>query len=274
MDKNESVSACEAVLLATKERNLADGIFPDHNLIIDELLARRLEMSAVYEEIHEKLEGDWDLLWTFFDGLLCIAGQWNPEKVAKSRADRNRLKQVNQKIANVAAELAALLDERTDLNTHSGFSDETHYDICQVIEDASAHNGHFNSWVREPLAGLKTRFDMKYWPSLSDCLQVISDDAETAQIYPSNPTTAAATTGKRGGDVDFFKAFDHRLTEEGAQFPKLHPANLNLSHGSFAVLASCALQREEDEMFEADYVKRWRQREREAGEAKGKKATA
>lgn len=264
MHSADSRKICEAALMRHRKYNIEHNIYKTHIRIIDRMLERRLELLGVYEEIYVKLDGV-DIerdLFVFFDSLLCIASTWNPDEVAKSREGRRKIRQVNKKIAKVSEELANLLDERDVLNEHSGFCSDTHYDICQVIEDSSEHNGHFNGWVRSRLASLKSQFDMKYWPSLADCIRTIDADAGAPVIQPSNSTTAAATSGERAGDADFFKAFDCRLREEGFNFEKLAPSRLKLSDASFAALASCALDRKDEDMFDADYIKRFRQRER------------
>lgn len=268
MHLQDSLKACEGSLKRHKAYNTEHNIHASHNFIIDHILERGLELQGEYEEIYGNLKGpklDRDLD-VFFDGLVFVAATWNPVKVAKSREDRRLIKQVNRKIAKVAEHLAFLLEEREMLNNHSGFASETHYDICQVIEETSAGNHLFDGWVKEPLAELKFRFDMKYWPSLAECVRTISVDADDPEILPTNTTTAAATKGGRAGDADFFKAFNCRLREEGLNFPNLHPSSLKLSNPALAVLASAALGRTDDEMFDADYVKRLRQRERQASD--------
>lgn len=263
MHSENGQRACEAALKKHRDDNTANNIWPSHNRVIEQMLQRDVELREPFAEIYSQLKGanvERDL-YVFFDGLLCVAATWNPEEVAKSREGRRQIKQVNRKIAKAAADLADLLDERERLNQQSGFFSGTHYDVCQVIEDSSVHNGYFERWVKEPLAGLRSQFDMKYWPSLADFIKTIGLDAETPAIHPSNPTTAAATSSSRAGDADFFRAFTCRIHEEGQSFPKLH--SLKLSDNALAVLASCALGRTEDDMFDADYVKRWRQRERE-----------
>ena len=175
MHYKNSRKACEEALQGHKAYNTEHNILASHNQIIDHMLERGLELEGAYDEICTHLKGaelERDL-YVFFDGLLCVAATWNPDKVARSREDRRRIKQLNRKIAKVAEELADLLDQRETLNNQSGFASDTHYDICQVIEEASADNRHFEGWVKEPLADLKVRFDMKYWPSLADCIKYI-----------------------------------------------------------------------------------------------------
>ncbi len=264
MSIRESRAACEAALARHRQNNLDLNILSSHNQIIDRMLDRGLELGAAYKEIYVQLDGE-DVdrdLYVFFDGLLCLAATWNPEKVAESREGRRQLEHVNRRIAKVAQQLAGLLEERVALNNQSGFASGTHYDICQVIEDASADNGRFSGWVKEPLALLSAQFDLKYWPTLSECIRVIGTDAEDPRIVATNSTTAAATSSARGGSSDFFRAFDRRLREEGRTFPKLHPSRFKLSNAALATLVSCALGRTDDDMFDADYVKRLWQRER------------
>lgn len=146
----------------------------------DRLLARGVELRDAYGELYEKLHPRPPALKVFLDLLLSTAAFWSPEKIAQARVARDELASVNRQIARKAEELAQLLERRTDLNNTSGFSSETHYHVCDVIEAASEHNYLFNSWVKDRVDALRGQFDLKYWPSLDQFLRELAADAEDA----------------------------------------------------------------------------------------------
>lgn len=269
MTTPDYVKACEAALQEHREANA----YTSHAVIIDRLFERRLELTEAYAEIYEKVEGHPLALFLFFDGLLLVTEEWNPEKVAKSREGRNQIKQVNQEIAKVAEKLAQLLDERDELNTHSGFYSDTITSPTELIDKAARYDSHDYRRLKDAMDSISWKLDSKYWPSLNTCVRVISDDAADPQIYASNRTTEAATTGSRKGDADYFKALEHRWIDEGRSRGTPLPANLELSNGAMASLATCALDRHADRPFTSDFVKNLRHRERKA-EALKQGATA
>ena len=140
-------------------------------------MRRGIELRDAYEELHDKLHAHPPALQVFLGLVLSTAAFWNPEKMQEARAARSDLANVNQQIARKAAELATLLEQRSDLHDTSGFSSDTHYHVCNVIEAASQHNYLFKSYVQEKLDALCCQFDLKYWPSLGEFLQELASDA-------------------------------------------------------------------------------------------------
>ncbi|MFU3884494.1 hypothetical protein ACM7F7_03800 [Pseudomonas aeruginosa] len=96
--------------------------------------------------MHDKLHARPPALQVFLGLVLSTAAFWNPEKMQEARAARSDLANVNQQIARKAAELALLLEQRSDLHDTSGFSSDAHYHVCGVIEAASQHNYLFQSY--------------------------------------------------------------------------------------------------------------------------------
>lgn len=257
--------ACETILIEAKRYNIEHAIWPSENAVADRLLARGLELKDAYGELHEKLNPHPPALKVFLDLLLGVAAVWSPEEIAQSRLERKELDGVNRQIAKKAEELAQLLERRTELNNTSGFSCETHYHVCEVIEAASERNHRFNSWVKEHLNALRGQFDLKYWPSLAQFVRVLAADAESASMEPTDPLTAAATAATRSSRADFFKALFAAIEENGARNYGQLPRRFKLTDATLASLANCALDLGPDELVDASYVKRLRQRERNGG---------
>ena len=148
---------CENLLLEGRRYNNEHHILPSENAIADRLLAGGIELQDAYEELYEKLHAHQPALRVFLGLVLSTATFWNPEKIQDARAARTDLSNVNQQIARKATELAALLEQRSDLHDTSGFSSDTHYHVCGVIEAASQDNYlfHLNPCSLSPESSLK-----------------------------------------------------------------------------------------------------------------------
>lgn len=259
----KATQVCEKILTGEKGYNIQHAILPSENAIIENMLSRSVELKEAYEEIFEKLYSHDFALERFLELVLSTAAFWSPKEISESRANQKRLIEINQQIADRASDLAHLLEERSDLHDKSSFGSDTHYDICRVIEAAAAQNFGYNSWVREPLAELSSRFDLKYWPSLSEFMDELALDAERADIAATNPITAVATEAVRPSLADFFKALFVAIEKNSKREYGRLPNNPKFSDNTFASLVNCALNLDPDNMVDAQYVKRFRQRERD-----------
>lgn len=255
--------ACERLLMEEKRYNAEHHILPSESAVVDRLLARNLELSDAYEELHGKLSLHPNALKTFLGIVLNTAALWNPEKISEARAARDALAKVNQQIARKAAELADLLDQRSHLGNTSGFRTETHYHVCEVVTASAQGNGRFRHYVQERLNAVRHQFDLKYWPTLGDVMREIGRDAAAAVPEASDPLTAAATKALRPSLADFFKALFASIEENSARAYGPLPGDLQLTDATLAALVNCSLNLDPDKMVDGPYVKRLRQRERE-----------
>ncbi|WP_221939151.1 hypothetical protein [Mycobacterium sp. KBS0706] len=245
--------------------NIKHKIYPSKNAIVERLLARRVEMEPVYAALHRKLSAPPSALSTFLDVVLATAAFWNSDRIAVARNTRTRLKAVNGLIAERADELAALLSERDRLYETSSFSTETEYHPIDVIDAAAAASGNYGyqSHVKDRLTRIRERFDLKYWPSLSELVAVIGDDAKGAGILAADPATAAAIDAPRASPVDFFRALFENIKLSSTVHGGSIPQGFRPTDESLATLANCALDLPCNRLATGDYVKRFRQRERE-----------
>ncbi len=253
---------CENILKEARRYNNEHHILPSENAVADRLLARGIELKDAYEELYGKLHAHPAALQIFLGLVLSTAAFWSPEKNQEARAARSELANVNQQIARMAAELSTLLEQRSSLHNMSGFSSNTYYYVCDVIEAASQHNYLFKSYVQERLDALSSQFDLKYWPSLSEFLQELASDAETAVMEATDPLTAAATAAARPSRADFFKALFTSINENSMENYGLLPSGFKPTDRTLASLANCALDLGPDDLVDDAYVKRLRQRER------------
>lgn len=255
--------ACESTLQHLRHSRTENAILPSEVTVIDRLLERGLELDEAYCELHSKLQKHPHALNVLFDRLLAIAAFWNPEANLEARKGRAQLIKVNEQIKEKATELANLLSERTTLKDHSGFSCDTHYHPVEVLHAAARDNHGYTYWVKEKLENVTAQFDLKYWPTLSECVQVIADDAARATPSANDAITGAGTEGPRAGLDGTFKAFFATIDEANARNHGFLPRDFQLTDRTVASLMSCALGLGADELVDAGYVKRIRQRQRE-----------
>lgn len=260
--RDQAIKACEDALRAELAYNGDHDILAGENAIIERLLERRSEVADAYVEIFDRLGERHYGVPKLLGVVVTTAALWSPRQVAQTCAARDRLLKVNELIATRAAELASLLAERSELHDHSGFSGNTHYHICRVIEDAASDNYLYKSWVKQKMASLRGEFDLKYWPRIHEVVAALGRDAEHVELEATDPITAAATKGNRRSRADFFKALYEAIDENSdGRFGTL-PPGLRLTDNVIASLANCALDLPPDQLVDGAYVKRLRQRAR------------
>ncbi len=242
-------------------------IWPNVRIIIAGMLKRRIELAEVYDEVHAALASPPRALYVFWDAFVHAADGWNPEKNRAARQAREELVGINSRISELADQMAALLDRRDDLHNYSGFNSGTRYHILDIVHHASEHNYHYESYVKDELERLQYQFDLKYWPALSEVVQAIGADAESAEISANDPATAAATESRKSGRSDFVKAFLARVDDNKVREYGVIPNSFTLSDSALASLVNCGLALEFDELVDADFIKRFRQRQRQSKKA-------
>jgi len=257
-----AIKACEAAIGDEIDYNVEHRIYPADVLVAKRFLHRRDELTTAYEELYERLAGRPGALNEFFDSLFGTMTVWGPKQAAEARNARDRLVDVNQKIATLSKELSNLLLERESLNNNSRHHDNTHSHICDVIEDASAGNAHYEGWLKRPLEGLACQFDFKYWPKLHDIVDAISHDAAGAAIEASDNITRASTATTRPSRADFLRAFFAALNERSQRGHSRMPQSFTLSDETLASLMNCVLNLGPDDGVDGAYVKNFRYRER------------
>lgn len=260
---SQAIQCCEAILRTDIEYNRARNIWPSVNRIIERLLASSIELQEAYEEIHHSLAHRPRALVAFFDVFVHTPVAWNPEKIREARNARKELTEVNEQISMVANELAHLLTRRDELKERTSFSCDTYYHVLDVVGDASEHNYLFESYVKDELDTLQHQYDLKYWPSLSSVVEAIGINAEGAEVIARDPAMAAATESRRSGLSDFLKAFSARIEENTISQHGLIPNDFRLSDNALATLVNCALNLDVEELIDASFIKRFRQRQRQ-----------
>lgn len=257
-------TACEQTLIGMREYNIEHHVLPSETEIIDRLIYRRDELSSAYLEICEKLHPKTPAFNDFWGILISTAAHWNPSELKAIRSRKKRLQTINDEIAVKARDLSDLLRERSDLVNLGPFDSDTHYHVLDVLDEAAAQNGRYTLWIKEKIDAIHRQFDMKYWPTLSDFMRVISNDAHLAEVTSHDPVTEASTTSTRHSKSDFFRAFWAALDEQSQSVYGRIPDGFRLSDETTASLGNCALNLDADDLCEGPYIKRIRQRDRES----------
>ncbi|WP_115553717.1 hypothetical protein [Xanthomonas arboricola] len=253
---------CEEFLQEQIRRNEAKGIVPSESKVARTMLNRGLELRSIYQELEQSLGFDgieWKVFLEFC--VLATGAHWTPEKNIADRSARKRLDKVNEAIAGVADQLAELLEEREQINNRGPFSSDTLYHPVEVIDRASERNGHYKSYLKEKLKNL-CQFDLKYWPSLSEMVRVIGNDAEKANVQSHDSRSAAMSQTSRPSVADFVRAIEEGIAENQHCGLGGLPASFRLSDESIATLANVLLNLPAESAKDAKYVKNIRERDK------------
>ena len=84
------------------------------------------------------------------------------------------------------------------------------------------------------------------------------------RVEANDPATAAATQSRKPGISDYVKALLVRIEENTFASNGLLPDSFTISDGTLASLVNCALDLDVGELVDAGFIKRFRQRQREA----------
>ncbi len=250
---------CEAILIASRNYNIENNIWPTDVITINYLLTQSAAMKNVYDELSVLSAQQRAQL---LDQLVGTLSFWSPENAIEMRAARNRLIDVNKRIGVLAKDLVDLLEERSALENHHPFTSNTHYQIVNVIKEASLENYRFRNYLAEPLQALAGQFDLKYWPYLPAVIKEIGNDADAAEIYATDPRTEAATSSNRSSKADFVRAvmsmIDELKDQPGLDFSQ----DFRVSDSAMADIVNTCLKLSTEELVDSSYVKNLRHREK------------
>lgn len=266
--KTDAQTACERHLQEHVQSCREERILPSEVDVAERLLNRSDELAEVYGEVYAGLSRDGVAYKVLLASVVSAAAFWEPRRLEAARDDRQRLVALNAGIAESAAALADLLQQRDDLHNRTSFHSGTLYHPRDMIDQASRDNGHYRTFLRAPLEALSGRFDLKYWPSLAACVRSIGDDASAADVLAVDPLTAAGTRSKRPSKADFLRALREAIDESRGAWMGAIPPDFRLSDKSIATLVNVLLDLPVAELVDADYVKALRGRDRRAGTGK------
>jgi hypothetical protein len=231
----------------------------EHNLrmphwpLLDRLISREMEMMPVWENIAQQ-RLSWQQCHTLLEQIFFAGAYGTKERNTRLKADYSRLTDLSEKIAAQAAALSALLTEQDQILNRNAFSLERTTHIVDLIEAASEQNGHYRSYLHEPLDALRCQYDGKYWPSLEQILNVAAlEIPEAAFLHRSEE---AIVDGRGEAVPDYLrKLFDHIETARNSHWGL--PSGFTLTDTSLAILVTVSL---DTDNISNDRVKRLRHR--------------
>lgn len=241
----DAIQQAENYLISARQYNLDNAILPSENAVIDRLLADSAEMRRVWIELGKKSHG-LDFIHAIC-GIVSIAAFWSPDKTRELREGRRICDEQADEIERKARELGDLLDKHTQQREQFGLSTpiQTHPVDCMAEwgrHDRSGDGNLFNHYIRPALENLRCQFDLKYWPTISECLRGI---ASQQNLEHFDPTTRDALSSREWSKNDFVIALRSRLAE----------SNLKLTNSSMAAITNCALALVDDAYTEGSIKK-------------------
>lgn len=251
---------CEGILRRHIESNIQQDILASETAVAKRLLARSTELAQAYDEVYGKLRGKPYALDIFMGMLLSLQAFWSRQDIAKARRERGTLQNVNERIEELAFDLAELLEQRNQLHNTSGFASSTLYHIVDVIDRANQGNGFYSSHLRNKLLPLANQYDLKYWPEVADCLRVLAQDAASAEIEATDPLTEAATMSSRPSTSDSVWAFLAFIEESKGDFEGRLPVDFKLTDKTMADLLNVVLDLSPETLLTSERIKGIRHR--------------
>lgn len=133
--------------------------------------------------------------------------------------------------------------------------------MTTIIEQAASEHGLFSMYVKDKLRLLRPQYDLKYWPSLAQFVEVIADDAADNCDLRTDPVTQAATGSRRKSRADFVRAMLAAFAEACDVYDGWLP-QLRLTDKSVAAIVNCSLNFDADDCIDAEFVKGVRARDK------------
>lgn len=235
--------------------NTSHRMAPSETALAERMLARGLELEGLYEEVYSATEVDEQRHIFLACCVLDIGLCWTEADGRQARDDKKRLEELNADIAELADELAGLLEQRTAVNERGAFSTDHAFHILDVMDEAARGNGLYPLYLREPLDHLRGRFELKYWPKLAEVVRAIGQDSTRAGVEPLDPLTAAMCQSTRSSKADVVRAIQASIEHNKRGGMHCLPDSFKLTDGALASLTNVLLDLHADKLVDAEYVK-------------------
>ncbi|MBE4229426.1 hypothetical protein HJ082_09965 [Vibrio parahaemolyticus] len=164
---------------------------------------------------------------------------------------------MNEQIAVLSEQLAALLDKRHELKTNTDFTCDSIVRLTDLIQTAASDSSQFSSYLKDDITRMGNQFEYyRYWPSIADAVRTIGNDAKDLNVYSRFTLTEIATESKRSSNRDFLRALLVAFEEDQSDPVKNIPSSFGLTDAAIAAVATCALRL--DNVITEDNVKTMR----------------
>ncbi|HCG7179534.1 TPA: hypothetical protein NJ332_004664 [Vibrio parahaemolyticus] len=234
------IAICENQLRNLKQNLVDNDIRPRDVELIEHLLSRTEELRVFYKELLEQL--DERQVFFVLEAVIDVAVNWNPDEMKQARRDKKELETINEQIVSLAEQLATLLDKRYELKNSSDFTCDSVVRVTDLIQLAANGNYLFSNYLKDDITLLGNQYEYnRYWPSISNIVRAIGDDASDLEVYSGFKLTEVATESKRSSNRDFLRALFVALEEDKKDPVKRIPSSFRLTDVAMASIATCAL---------------------------------
>ncbi|MCW1877219.1 hypothetical protein OMR58_22480 [Erwinia sp. INIA-01] len=205
--------------------------------VLDRFLERTHEMRPVWENIaRQRLS---EAQCHCLVEQLAYAGKYaSDEERKRLKDDHKRLIQLNEDIREHAKLMALKMRERDALLNRNDFIADTAYHIIDLTNQAAESNSRYRSYIRDPLVVLRNRYELKYWPSISDVIDVVARE-QPEIVFLSEADREVVRS--RGATVpDYLRIIFNHIQNVREDICRL-PTGFTLSDDSLAILATVTL---------------------------------
>ncbi|WP_336995485.1 hypothetical protein [Leclercia sp. UBA7405] len=227
-----------------------------HWPVLERLINRELEMTPVWNDIAGYALTP-EQCRTLLEQLFFAGAYGSEEENSRLKKDYAKLSALNAGIARKAVDLARMWAEREDILNHHAINLDHPSHIVDLIDKACSQNGHYHSYLRDPLEALRGRYGDKYWPSLQQILDVVANESPVAAFRDRSDEAIVQARGAAVPDLLrrlFSNLHDARVKKNDWRSAHIFlPTDLRLSDASLATLATVLLDL--DEPVSVDSIK-------------------
>jgi hypothetical protein len=230
--------------------------------IFERLIARRLELAPVWQELWAKGVNGIPL-WNLTEQCVFASMSGVKGEHGQLRADYRELQALNIDIADAYTKLARLTERRDELLNRSGHLHVEHmFRLTDMIDAAGRENHLYLSYIRPELQKLD-RYDLKYWPDVPALLRTAGEERPKVTFH--DDASRAIALAKPSLRTDFLRDLFDRINELKRISIYGLRRDFRLSDESLAILCNVLCDLPEESEIDGTYIKQARQRLRKQG---------
>jgi hypothetical protein len=187
---------------------------PQFGRVLDELLARNLEIKSVLKAILVELPVCEAI--PFLESCITATLQLSDERQKAVREARTRLERLQAEAASAAAWLAQSLEELQELSERSGYDAYPFVatSSAALLIEAGRANPLFMGYLKGPIDGLNYSFDLKYWPDVPEMLRVLESQLRNHVTHIEGDDFIGHVSGSGQTDAAVVRAIEELMRGE------------------------------------------------------------